>query len=79
MKILLKLDAYDENTDFQGYTYGDEDRIMAYDIKKDLFINACYDEMERMPEFGDTKKFIFNITDILEVKHIKGGDEYESE
>ena len=52
---------------------------MAYDIKKDLFINACYDEMERMPEFGDTKKFIFNITDILEVKHIKGGDEYESE
>lgn len=79
MKILLKLDAYDENTGFQGYTYGDEDRIMAYDIKKDLFINACYDEMERMPEFGDTKKFIFNITDILEVKHIKGGDEYESE
>ena len=79
MKILLKLDAYDENTVFQGYTYGDEDRIMAYDIKKDLFINACYDEMERMPEFGDTKKFIFNITDILEVKHIKGGDEYESE
>lgn len=79
MKILLKLNAYDENTDFQGYTYGDEDRIMAYDIKKDLFINACYDEMERMPEFGDTKKFIFNITDILEVKHIKGGDEYESE
>lgn len=72
MKILLKLDAYDENTVFQGYTYGDEDRIMAYDIKKDLFINACYDEMERMPEFGDTKKFIFNITDILEVKHIKG-------
>ena len=79
MKILLKLNAYDENTDFQGYTYGDEDRIMAYDIKKDLFINVCYDEMERMPEFGDTKKFIFNITDILEVKHIKGGDEYESE
>lgn len=79
MKILLKLDAYDENTGFQGYTYGDENRIMAYDIKKDLFINACYDEMERMPEFGDTKKFIFNITDILEVKHIKGGDEYESE
>lgn len=79
MKILLKLDAYDENTGFQGYTYGDEDRIMAYDIKKDLFINACYDEMERMPDFGDTKKFIFNITDILEVKHIKGGDEYESE
>ena len=79
MKILLKLDAYDENTGFQGYTYGDEDRIMAYDIKKDLFINACYDEMERLPEFGDTKKFIFNITDILEVKHIKGGDEYESE
>lgn len=79
MKILLKLDAYDENTGFQGYTYGDEDRIMAYDIKKDLFINACYDEMERMPDFGDTKKFISNITDILEVKHIKGGDEYESE
>lgn len=79
MKILLKLDAYDENTGFQGYTCGDEDRIMAYDIKKDLFINACYDEMERMPDFGDTKKFIFNITDILEVKHIKGGDEYESE
>ena len=79
MKILLKLDAYDENTGFQGYTYGDEDRIMAYDIKKDLFINACYDEMERMPDFGDTKKFIFNITDILEVKHIKVGDEYESE
>lgn len=79
MKILLKLDAYDENTGFQGYTYDDEDRIMAYDIKKDLFINACYDAMERMPEFGDTKKFIFNITDILEVKHIKGGDEYESE
>lgn len=72
MKILLKLDAYDENTGFQGYTYGDENRIMAYDIKKDLFINACYDKMERMPEFGDTKKFIFNITDILEVKHIKG-------
>ena len=41
-------------------------------LKKDLFINACYDEMERMPEFGDAKNFIFNITDILEVKHIKG-------
>lgn len=72
MKILLKLDAYDENTGFQGYSCGDEDRIMAYDIKKDLFIDACYDELECIPESGDAKKFIFNITDILEVKHIKG-------
>lgn len=72
MKILLKLDAYDGNTGFQGYSCGDEDRIMAYDIKKDLFIDACYDELECIPEFGDAKKFIFNITDIVEVKHIKG-------
>ena len=49
MKILIKLDAYDENTVFQGYTCGDEDRIMAYDIKKDLFINACYDAIVRLP------------------------------
>ena len=75
MKILLKLDASDENTGFQGYTCGDEDRIVAYDIKKDLFIDACYDELERIPESGNAKKFIFNITDILEVKHIKRGDE----
>lgn len=75
MKILLKLNASDENTGFQGYTRGDEDIIMAYDIKKDLFINACYDEMERLPASGDTKIFIFNITDILEVKHVKRGDE----
>lgn len=72
MKILLKLDAYDENTGFQGYSCGDEDRIMAYDIKKDLFIDACYDELECIPESGDAKKFIFNIIDILEVKHLKG-------
>ena len=28
--------------------------------------------LKKIPETGDTKKFIFNITDILRVQHIKG-------
>ena len=42
---------------------------MAYDCKKDLLIDAIHGGFKE-----DGSKFIFNIVDIVKIKHVKRGD-----
>ena len=70
MKITLELDAYDETVSFQGYRIGDKFGVLAYDIKSNLFIDAIYDTKE----IKDDKIYIFNVIDVVKIRHIEGVD-----